>query len=41
LPIKKVPVSAESIKLIAEMYDRIRDAIDCVDNFYDNCEVTE
>nr|CDS27180.1 translational activator of cytochrome c oxidase [Hymenolepis microstoma] len=41
LPIKKVPVSAESIKLIAEMYDRIRDAIDYADNFYDNCEVTE
>ncbi|VUZ54857.1 unnamed protein product [Hymenolepis diminuta] len=41
LPLRKVTVSAEDVKLIVEMYDRIRDAIDYADNFYDNCEVTE
>ncbi|KAM3178027.1 hypothetical protein ACTXT7_003398 [Hymenolepis weldensis] len=41
LPLRKVAVSAEDVKLIGEMYDRIRDAIDYADNFYDNCEVTE
>lgn len=41
LPLKKVAVSAESVKLIGEMYDRIRESVDYADNFYDNCEVNE
>ena len=41
LAIRKVSVSSDSSKLITEMYDRIRDAVDYVDNFYDNCEVVK
>ncbi|VDM21963.1 unnamed protein product [Hydatigera taeniaeformis] len=41
LAIRKVSVSSTDLKLMNEMYDRIRGAFDYVDNFYDNCEETE
>ncbi|VDD82216.1 unnamed protein product [Mesocestoides corti] len=41
LPRQKVAVSAESGRLINEMYNRLREAIDYADNFYDNCDLTE
>ncbi len=41
LPRETVEVPPESIKLIGEMYDRLRDAIDYADNFYDNCKSSE
>ncbi|CDS37176.1 translational activator of cytochrome c oxidase [Echinococcus multilocularis] len=41
LAVRKVSVSSSDYKLMNQMYDRIRDAIDYTDNFYDNCEETE
>ncbi|VDK32120.1 unnamed protein product [Taenia asiatica] len=41
LAVRKVSVSSADYKLMNQMYDRIRDAIDYTDNFYDNCEEAE